>query len=136
MAEAGAFTGTFNQSRDIGNHETLFGTDADNSEVRHKRRKGIVGNLRARRGDAGDDRALADRGHADERSVGSLEFLASAMKKPSVRPTGKVQAASVTVTRTPRPSSSPQPSEPKDSRLRYSTKSLPHTEPACASRLS
>jgi hypothetical protein len=40
------------------------------AEVRHERREGIVGDLRPRRRDPGDQRRLADVGEADQRHVG------------------------------------------------------------------
>ena len=59
----------FDQARDIGDDEIVF-VALDHAEIRNERRERIIGDLGARRADAGDERALADRRHADERSVG------------------------------------------------------------------
>ena len=69
-AEAVAFAGPFDEAGDVGRDEGLEALPGDDAEVGDERREGVVGDLRARGGDGGDERRLAGVREADERDVG------------------------------------------------------------------
>ena len=69
VPQALAFACTLDEARHIGNDEGVAIAGTDHAEVRDKRRERIVGNLRTGCAHAGDERALADRWHANKGSV-------------------------------------------------------------------
>ena len=75
MSEAGAAVRAFDQARQIGEHEAAAVLVLDDPEVGLKRRERVVGDLRPRPGEAGDQRALAGVGKADQADVGQQPEL-------------------------------------------------------------
>ena len=69
-AEAGTVGGSFDQARDVGDDEALFGANAHDAEVGVQRGEGVVGDLRAGCGDGADQRALAGVGQAEQAHIG------------------------------------------------------------------
>ena len=70
VAQAGAGVGTFDEARDIGHDELAVAIDVDDAEVGVLGGEGIVGDGGAGAGEAGEERALAGVGFADEADVG------------------------------------------------------------------
>ena len=77
-AQAGAFVGAFDQAGDVGDDEADFiclFADDHHAEIRLQGGEGIVGDFRARGGNTGNQRGLADVGKADQADIGQeLEF--------------------------------------------------------------
>ena len=69
VAEAGAFVRAFDQAGDVGQHE-LAAVALDHAELRVERGERIVGDLRLRRADRGEEGGLAGVRQADEAGVG------------------------------------------------------------------
>src|SRR4029077_1996208 len=70
VAEADAFVGAFDQTRNIGEHK--FATvDVDHPELRMQRRKWIIGNLGLGRAHGGKEGRLAGVRQADDAGVGN-----------------------------------------------------------------
>ena len=67
--EALALAGALDEAGDVGDGEAHVAR-LDDAEVRMQGRERVVGDLRARRRDGGDEARLAGRGVADERDVG------------------------------------------------------------------
>jgi hypothetical protein len=59
IAEAVAFVRAFDEAGDVSDDEGLAVVGADDAEVRDERREGVVGDLRLRGTDDGDQRRLA-----------------------------------------------------------------------------
>ena len=59
IAQAVAFVRAFDQSGNIGNHKSAKVTHVHHSQIRLKRRERIVGDLRTRGGNPGDERRFA-----------------------------------------------------------------------------
>ena len=57
-AETGAFCRAFDESRDVGHHETLERSDRDHAELRVQRRERVVRDLRPGGGYCADQRRL------------------------------------------------------------------------------
>ena len=70
VAQAGALGGALDQARHVGDDEALARTDAHDTQVRMQRGEGIVGDLRPRVRDRGDQRRLAGVGHAQQADIG------------------------------------------------------------------
>ena len=70
VAETGAFARAFDQTRDVGDHEALFGTDAHHAEMRMQGREGVVGDLGTGVAHGRDEGGLARVGHAQQTDVG------------------------------------------------------------------
>src|ERR1051326_849404 len=70
IAEPVTFVRAFDQAGDIGDDERLIVISSDDTEVRNERREGIVGDLRLRRTDDGDERRLAGVRKSDQSDVG------------------------------------------------------------------
>src|SRR5262249_30662892 len=74
-AEPGAFGGTFDQTRDVGDDEALIRADADDAEMRLQRRERIVGDARRRRGHGAYKCGFARIREAEQTDVGEpLQF--------------------------------------------------------------
>ena len=69
VAEAEAFVGALDQAGNVGEHEVAL-VDPDHAEVGVDGGEGIVGDLRPRRRDRGEQRRLAGVGQADQPGVG------------------------------------------------------------------
>ncbi len=69
IAEAVAFVGAFDEPGDVGDDERFGVVGADDAEVRDERRERIVGDLRLRGADDGDERGLAGVGQSDQTHV-------------------------------------------------------------------
>src|SRR5262245_62774493 len=71
MAEPLTPVSALDEARHVGDDEAAVVGERDDAEIWGQRRERIVGNLRARRGDAGDQRRLAGVGISDETRVGN-----------------------------------------------------------------
>ncbi len=69
VAEADALVRALDQAGNVGEHEIAF-VDAHHAEAGMQRGEGIVGDLRPRGGDRGEEGRLAGVGQADEAGVG------------------------------------------------------------------
>ena len=75
VSEAGAFRRAFDEAGDVGKDEALLRTHAHHAEVRMKRCKGIVRNLRAGIGHRRNEGGLAGIGHPEKAHISEhLEF--------------------------------------------------------------
>ena len=70
VAEAGAGVRPFDEARNVGHHELPVAIDVDDAEVGVLGGEGIVGDLRAGARQAGEERAFAGVGLADQADVG------------------------------------------------------------------
>ena len=70
VAESRALVRAFDQPGNVDHHERFFGAEAHDAELRLERRKRIVGDLRARRRDRGEQRRFAGVREADDTAVG------------------------------------------------------------------
>ena len=70
VAEAVAFVGAFDEAGDVGDDKGLVIVGADHAEVGDERGEGIVGDLRLRGADDGDQRRLAGIRKSDQADVG------------------------------------------------------------------
>ena len=69
-AEAVALLRALDQPGHVGDDEAAIAAQRHDAEVRRQRRERVVGDLRPRRGDAGDQRRLARVGKADQADIG------------------------------------------------------------------
>ena len=69
VADANALVGALDQAGNIGEHE-FAAVDGGYAEVRVQRGEGIIGDLRTRPGDGGEEGRLAGIGQADQAGVG------------------------------------------------------------------
>jgi hypothetical protein len=86
VAEARAFRGPFDETRDVGHDEALLCRDADHAQVRVQRGERVVGDLRPRIRDGRDERGLAGVGHAQQADVGEhahLELQLEGLPRPA-----------------------------------------------------
>ena len=70
VSEAGAFRSALNEAGNVGKDEALLGAHAHHAEVRMKRRKGIVRNLRTGIGNRRNEGGLAGIRHPEKANVG------------------------------------------------------------------
>ena len=70
VTQARTFGSAFDQARNVGHHERLRRTRTHHTQVRVQRRERVIGNLRARVGDGGDQRRLAGVRHAEQAHIG------------------------------------------------------------------
>ncbi len=70
VTEAGALVRPLDEPGDVGDDEAPLAAPGDDAEVRDERRERVVGDLRARPGDAADERRLAGVRVADDAHVG------------------------------------------------------------------
>ena len=83
VAEARAFGGAFDQSRNVGDDEAASFVGAHDAELRRERRERIVGDLGPRRRDRADQRRLAGVGQAEQADVG--EHLELELQRAAAR---------------------------------------------------
>ena len=69
-AQAVAQVRSFNQAGDVGDHEAAIFTGVDHAQIRDQGGEGIIRDLGARCGDAGDQSRLARVGESDEADIG------------------------------------------------------------------
>ena len=111
MAEAAPFRGAFDQPRHVGERELVV-APAHHAEVRFERRERIIGDLRLRCAQRGDQRRLSRVGEADQRRVGEqleleaqplllavLTLLGEARRAPRVREEPRVAAPTLSAAR-------------------------------------
>ena len=106
VAEARARVRPSIEPGDVGDDERPLARQPDRPEVRHQRRERVVGDLGARRGDAGDQRRLADVRETEQADVGEqLELEAHVRSWPGVPGSALRGARSVDVAKwmLPRP---------------------------------
>ena len=70
------------QPGDVGDDERALARQPDDAQVRDQRRERVVGDLGARRGDARDERRLADVGEAEQADVGEQLELEAQRRAP------------------------------------------------------
>ena len=70
VAEAGAFMRALDQAGDVGEHEFLRVGQADDAELRMQRGERVVGDLRARGGDDGQEGGFAGVRQPDQSGIG------------------------------------------------------------------
>ena len=75
MPEARTFGRALDQAGNVGHHEALFRPDPHHPQIRMQGRERVVGDLRPRVRNRGDERRLAGVGHAEQPDVGQhFEF--------------------------------------------------------------